>query len=43
MRAMGERSIASLVKILLDVSWWFTAAGLVLMIVLLVCSFFVDF
>ena len=43
MRAMGQRSIASFVKLLLDLSWWMTAAGLVLMIILLLCSFFVDF
>jgi len=43
MRAMGERSIASFVRLLLDLSWWMTATGLVLMIILLLCSFFVTF
>jgi len=42
MRALGDRSIASFVKFILDATWWVVAIGLVLLVGVLACSFFVD-
>lgn len=42
MRALGQRSIASFVKSVLDVAWWLLLVSLGLLTVLLACSTFVD-
>ena len=43
MKALGQRSIASLVKRVLDALWWMIAISLLALMVLLGCSFFLDF
>jgi hypothetical protein len=42
MRALGKRSIASFVKLLLDMTWWAVAISLGLLVILFACSTFVD-
>src|SRR4051794_10393010 len=42
MNGLGERSIAALVKLVLETAWWAIAIGLGLMVILLTCSFFID-
>lgn len=43
MRALGRRSIASFLKVVLDVAWWLVATGLALLLILLASSAFLDF
>ena len=42
MRGLGRRSIASLIKVVLDVIWWVVAIGSGLLLTLLVCSTFLE-
>jgi hypothetical protein len=42
MKALGKRSIASFVKTLLDMAWWIVGISLGLLVMLLVCSTFVE-
>jgi hypothetical protein len=42
MRALGERSIASLIRVVLDTAWWLVVVSLALLTVLLGFSFFVN-
>jgi len=42
MRALGKRSIASFMKLGLDTAWWVVAVSLVLLVILLACSTFVE-
>lgn len=42
MKAFGERSIASLIRLVLDVAWWLVVVSLALLNGLLVFSFCVD-
>lgn len=42
MRALGKRSIASFVKSVLDMAWWAVAGSLVLLVILLACSTFLE-
>lgn len=42
MKALGKRSIASFIEVLLNVSWWLVAISLGLLVILLVCSTFVE-
>ncbi|MBI1896847.1 MAG: DUF2975 domain-containing protein [Acidobacteria bacterium] len=42
MKALGERSIASFIRFVLDAAWWLVAASLGLLTGLLVFSFFVN-
>ena len=42
MKALGKRSIASFVKLVLDGAWWLAAVGLMLLAALLVSSFFLE-
>ncbi len=40
---MGKQPIASLMKFVLEATWWTVAIGLGLLVVLLACSFLIDF
>jgi Protein of unknown function (DUF2975) len=42
MKALGKRSIASFVKLVLDTVWWAISIGLGLLLILLACSLFID-
>ena len=42
MRALGKRSIASFIKLVLDMAWWIVAISLGLSVVLLACSTFLE-
>ena len=42
MKALGRRSIASVMKSVLDVAWWAVAVSLVLLVILLACTSFLD-
>jgi hypothetical protein len=42
MRALGKRSIASFTKFVLDMTWWVVAISLGLLVILLVCSTFLE-
>jgi hypothetical protein len=42
MSAFGKRSIASVVKSVLEITWWAIAIGLGLVVILLACSFFIE-
>ena len=42
MRALGRRSISSFLRFVLDTAWWALAVSLGLLVILLVCSTFVE-
>ena len=42
MKVLGQRSIASFIKFILDMAWWTIAIGLGLMAALFVCSTFLE-
>ena len=42
MRTLGKRSIASFIKVVLDMTWWLVAISLGLLVILLACSTFVE-
>ncbi|WP_321478050.1 DUF2975 domain-containing protein [uncultured Paludibaculum sp.] len=42
MRALGQRSIASFIRLVLDAAWWLVAVSVVLLSGLLVCALFVN-
>jgi len=42
MKALGTRSIASFIKFVLDATWWLAVAGVVSVMLLFACSFFIN-
>ncbi|MGC4053092.1 MAG: DUF2975 domain-containing protein [Paludibaculum sp.] len=42
MKALGDRSIAALIRRVLEAAWWLVAVSLVLLGVLMVCTLFVN-